>query len=108
MFHGLKDASLQAALNQTVQLKALLSSNPKLALVRDPDGDRLPIHWAAARGFTKAIQLLLQAGADPAALDKEGRSAPQLAEALGQGEAAELLAGGVIDESSASGRRASK
>merc|ERR1719408_337224 len=52
-----------AALNQPQQLRAVLAegADPNL---RDPDRDRVPLHWACARGNAKCALALIEAGAD--------------------------------------------
>ena len=41
----------------------------------DPDGDRYPIHWAAARGHARCAELLVLSGADLRVTDAHGRTA---------------------------------
>ena len=60
--------SINAGINQVGALRVLLrTSDPN---VRDPDGERVPLHWAAARGHSRCAMALLKAGAG------EGRSVP--------------------------------
>ena len=68
----------QAALNQPTQLKALLKAGHS-PNARDADGDRTPLHWAAARGHLRCVHVLLAAGADAALRDAEGRTPAELA-----------------------------
>ena len=79
------------------QLKRVLTATPDVASAVDADGDRTPLHWAAARGNLRCIQLLLDGGADLAARDAHGRTAQALALALNQHAAHDVLAaeGGV-------------
>jgi ankyrin repeat protein len=86
VFDGLSGLSVQAALNQPKRLKAMLKDRHDPA-ARDPDGDRTPLHWAAARGADKCVRLLLEAHASPSAVDASGRSCLALAEELLQGDA---------------------
>ena len=58
---------------------------------RDVDGDRSPIHWAAARGAITCAHMLIDAGADISALDANGETAADLAE-LAADLAADLAA----------------
>lgn len=53
------ELSLQVALGHHGQVKTLLNNqhDPNL---RDRDRDRVPLHWAAARGKTKIAVLLLK------------------------------------------------
>ena len=106
-FEGMDGISLQTALNQGSQLRSLLSQpSPPVNRV-DPDGDRTPIHWAAARGYTACLQALLKAGADPGSPDKHGRNASEIARAYGQTDAALMIEawlvgrGGSTDETGA-------
>ena len=71
--------SLHAALGQRQQLAADLSLRRGKVDARDEDGDRCPLHWAAARGHTDCALLLLKAGADPSMRDANGRTCEELA-----------------------------
>jgi len=64
---------------------------------RDVDGDRSPIHWAAARGAITCAHMLIDAGADISALDANGETAADLAERLNQRAMHELLIQAAID-----------
>ena len=87
---GMLDAvSLQGALNHRRQLKELLKTNDPNQ--QDGDGDRYPLHWAAARGNYECILILLSAGADMNARDSAGRTAAELARELNQRGTFELL-----------------
>ncbi|XPS75225.1 putative ankyrin-repeat protein [Ascochyta lentis] len=44
---------------QTSKVESLLSANPKLSSLRDPD-DRLPLHWAASFNHLAIVQVLVQ------------------------------------------------
>lgn len=80
----LRDVSLQAALNHPSQLKELLK-RPEAHRFneRDEDGDRTPLHWAAARGHQKCVEALMAAGADVGIGDGQGRTAAELARVFG-------------------------
>ena len=86
VFEGMHGLSLDVALNQAarvrVQLKAKCDPNAK-----DVDGDRTPLHWAAARGRPKLIVALLRAGALTNARDADGKTPSELAFELRQGGA---------------------
>ena len=59
---------------------------------RDPDGERTPLHWAAARGHSRCAVVLLKAGADPAQAERSsGLSCARLAAAHGHEKLATLL-----------------
>jgi ankyrin repeat protein len=47
---------------------------------RDVDGDRFPIHWAAARGAIPCAHMLIDACASISALDANGETAADLAD----------------------------
>ena len=96
VFEGLSVISVHCALNQPTQLKSALS-NQKAASVntKDCDGDRTPLHWAAARGHLRCVDLLLQAGAEISAMDAAGSTPIELAHATGQSLAADLMINGV-------------
>lgn len=78
VYQGLSGLSLQAALGHLDQCNAMLNdgADPN---VRDADGDRFPIHWAAARGYTKIIEALIAAGANQYAQDGSNRTPATLA-----------------------------
>ena len=83
IFEGIAVLSLHAAQDQHSQLKSVIVADKEAILTRDRDGDRYPLHWAAARGHMHCVQELRRAGADDAALDANGQTAAELAEAYG-------------------------
>ncbi|KAN0063897.1 hypothetical protein ACQY0O_003503 [Thecaphora frezii] len=50
-----------------------------------------PLHFAAANGHLEVVRILLEAGARPAAIDKEGTQAEALASGNGHAECVKLL-----------------
>lgn len=61
------------------KVESLLSANPKLAALRDPD-DRLPLHWAVSYNHLPLVQLLVQAKSfDVDATDGSGWTALHMA-----------------------------
>ena len=70
-----------AALDHRWRLRALLKRYPPNE--RDEDGDRAPLHWAAARGHVRCVELLLAAGADAVLDDAAGYTAADLARQAG-------------------------
>ncbi len=52
--------------------------------VRDSDGDRYPLHWAAARGAIKCAEELVSAGADVRVTDRAGHTPASVAFAARQ------------------------
>jgi len=101
VFEGLNELSLHCCLRQRDQVKRLIAhkADPNK---RDADGDRLPLHWAAARGAEKCIELLLAAGADPRARDAHGDTPADLALQLQQDAAYDRLAAHATSDSSSS------
>ena len=98
VFEGMDGISLQVALNHTNQVKSLLRRSPlavsataQAANAKDVDGDRHPLHWAAARGHMRCLELLLHAGASLNVLDAEGRTPADLAIKCGAEEAMAAL-----------------
>jgi ankyrin repeat protein len=83
VFEGIAALSLHAAQGQLSQLKSVIVADKEAVMSRDRDGDRYPLHWAAARGHMHCVQELRRAGADDAALDANGQTAAELAEAYG-------------------------
>ena len=83
IFEGIAALSLHAAQDQHSQLKSVIIADKEARMTRDRDGDRYPLHWAAARGHMHCVQELRRAGADDAALDANGQTAAELAEAYG-------------------------
>jgi ankyrin repeat protein len=59
VFEGLDGLSLMCALGETGQVRTLLAGGHAPDR-RDADGDRVPLHWAAARGEIKCIEMLLK------------------------------------------------
>jgi len=84
--------SVNAGTNQLGALRVQLRTNdPNM---RDPDGDRVPLHWAAARGHTKCAMVLLRAGADPQQIERSsGLTCSELADERGHTELAITLRG---------------
>ena len=87
-------ASLHCALNHPRRLKEVLQTGGTNPNAKDEDGDRTPLHWAAARGHLRCIHLLLEAGADPSVVDANGQTPVQVAEAVEQPLAHDLLVHG--------------
>ena len=85
--------SVHAALGQITQLRQMLkgSDDMRRANGLDEDRDRRPLHWAAARGHPRCVELLLQYGADPNLPDASGATALELAERNGFTNCAFLL-----------------
>ena len=54
-------------------------------------GDRAPLHWAAARGHLRCLELLLHAGATVGLTDKDGKTAASLALECKQRAAHEMI-----------------
>lgn len=94
VFAGLNGASLHCALNHPRRLKEVLQTGGTNPNAKDEDGDRTPLHWAAARGHLRCIHLLLEAGADPSVVDANGQTPAQVAEAVEQPLAHDLLVHG--------------
>ena len=67
------------------------TSNFMLVNQRDDDGDRCPLHWAAAKGSLRACHVLVKNGADLHALDVSGRTPYDLAKEMRHEETAEFL-----------------
>ena len=87
---GMREAiSLQSALNHASQLKAIVTATN--VNQQDDDGDRYPLHWAAARGHTQCALILMRAGANVNLRDAANRTAADLARELNQHATYELL-----------------
>ena len=85
-------AVVQAArLGDVVGLRRLLRSNPALLQVVDPESGGTLLHAACAAGSLEAASLLLLQGANPAALDKAGKTPLQIAQEGGRSAIVELL-----------------
>jgi len=84
--------SVNAGTNQIGALGVQLRTKDPNA--RDPDGDRVPLHWASARGHTKCAMLLLRAGADPQLIERaSGLTCCELADERGHTQLAICLRG---------------
>ena len=84
--------SVNAGTNQVGALRVQLRTNDPNA--RDPDGDRVPLHWAAARGHARCAMVLLRAGADPQQIElSSGLTCSELADERGHTELAITLRG---------------
>jgi ankyrin repeat protein len=62
------------------------------AEVDGPPGSATPLHGAVLGRSAEMVRWLRDHGADPSVVDSQGRSARQLAEAMGEAELAALLA----------------
>ncbi|HEY4029413.1 MAG TPA: ankyrin repeat domain-containing protein [Caulobacteraceae bacterium] len=96
--HGGRDkAALAITLHRAAEfaylgrLQVLLKEDPSLIGTRDYLYRRTPLHFAAEHGHRPAAELLLAAGADVAARDKNGDTPLDRAEAMGHQDLAELL-----------------
>ena len=89
---GHEGLSAAAALNRKTHLRGLLERGYDFKNVngfpakcdldpdrRDTDGDRAPLHWAAARGALECVEMLLAYGATPDLLDANGKTPAALA-----------------------------
>lgn len=84
--------SVNAGTNQIGALRVQLRTKDPNS--RDPDGDRVPLHWAAARGHTKCAMVLLRAGADPQLTERaSGLTCSELADERGHTQLAVCLRG---------------
>lgn len=90
VFEGLHGCSLHAAINQPSLLRESIKYAKDVS-AKDADNDRTPLHWAAARGHLRCIQMLIDAGANKEALDANGKTAAQLAESSAQPMASTLI-----------------
>jgi cytohesin len=96
--HGGRDKAAQAiSIHRAAEfgylgrLKVLLKEDPALISSRDYLYRRTPLHFAAEHGHRQATELLLAAGADLGAQDKNGDTPLDRAEATGNAEIVELL-----------------
>ena len=65
-------------------LRSALATKTYKVNRRDADGDRCPLHWAAARGHTRCAVALLKAGADPTMFEvSSGLTCSELAASRG-------------------------
>ena len=78
--------------NEPLAVRLLLrrGANPDLA---DGDGDRFPLHWAAANGHKECIQVLVSFDADTRVQDKKGRTPLTIAVQRGMRGIVELAVG---------------
>ena len=95
VFEGLEGLSLMVALNDIRQLKKLVAASNLDVNKRDADGDRVPLHWAAARGRTRCLCLLLESGADTSVLDSHGNTPARLAQQCEEDVAYSMLMNGL-------------
>jgi ankyrin repeat protein len=86
----LQGLSLRVAFNQVTQVKSFIALGHNVNEF-DVDGDRTPLHWAAARGFRRCVVLLLEAGADKTARDAQGRTPAELALDCDQFEIGDII-----------------
>jgi cytohesin len=96
--HGGRDKAAQAiSIHRAAEfgylgrLQVLLKEDPALISSRDYLYRRTPLHFAAEHGHRQAAELLLAAGADVGAQDKNGDTPQDRAEAAGHPDIVELL-----------------
>lgn len=65
--------------------------------VADSSTGATPLHDAARTGFLDTVQLLVEAGADPQAEDREGRSPGDVARQNGHADVAAFLSPGLLN-----------
>ena len=81
-----------AACDQISALRSALATKTYNVNRRDADGDRCPLHWAAARGHTRCAVALLKAGADPTMFEvSSGLTCSELAASRGHEKLAAIL-----------------
>ena len=73
------------------ELLTLSSSSHALSLNLQNASGNTPLHWAALNGHLPAVQLLMEAGADPTVTNKAGKDALSEAEAAEKNEVAAWL-----------------
>ncbi len=56
------------------RIREILAASPDLASVKDTAFGATPLHWAALRDQVEAARLLLDKGADPAAVNNDGET----------------------------------
>jgi ankyrin repeat protein len=89
--HGAKmDIVVVAMLDMGDRVKELLHANPDVVNVTE-HGDMTALHWAAARGHLKTVQILLAAGADPDSSSASGETPLASAACIGSHEVVQLL-----------------
>lgn len=98
--HGGQDKAAQAvSIHRAAEfgylgrIQVLLKQDPTLVASRDYLYKRTPLHFAAEHGHRRAAELLLAAGADAQARDKNGDTPLDRAEAMGHAELVALLRG---------------
>jgi hypothetical protein len=67
---------LAAQSNHLVLTKALLAAAPTIALMQDDKDERTALHFAAANGFTKIAELIIQAAPGSASKQNKYRATP--------------------------------
>mgnify|MGYP006107433785 FL=1 len=80
--------------------KALLAHGAEVD-ARTPRGDTLwmtPLMWATYGGYTAMVQLLLEAGADPLAIDENGKSVLQMSRDARHEDVEKLLLGAIREK----------
>ncbi len=83
----MRDTFREAVINSDeATVVDLLNQQPLLAKAKHPTSGQLPLHLAVRAGNEAIIKLLLENGANPAALNDEGESALDAAHSSGAGE----------------------
>ncbi len=80
-----------AAQGDIAAMQNILASNPKVINTRSGPRRRTPLHMAAAAGQKKAVQFLLDNGANPRIEDEEGFPPDQVAAQEGYNDIAKMI-----------------
>jgi ankyrin repeat protein len=80
-----------AKIGAVARIREILSASPNLVSVRDTAFGATPLHWAALRGQSEAARVLLEKGADVAAVNNDGETPLEVARRAKRGNVEQLL-----------------
>lgn len=72
-------------------IKSMLAKDPGQLEKKDGEFGATPLHWAALKGHTEVVRFLLDAGANPTAVNRDGESPLKVAQRAKQTEVVRLL-----------------